>query len=112
MDQVSETPLGFLESSKEFLLAANLLFSKLNEGCLPGYFLLGRSIELSLKAYLMSRGVSIGELRKKKYGHNLHVLLHEAKHRDLGDVVPMEDIEIGVIELLSCKKSQGCLQRG
>jgi hypothetical protein len=51
---------------------------------MPYYFLLGQSIELSLKAFLLGRGVPLKELRSRKYGHNLETLLDEARRRKLG----------------------------
>ena len=48
---------------------------------LTAYYLLGHSIELSLKAFLLGRGVPIRTLRSKAYGHDLAALLHEARRR-------------------------------
>jgi hypothetical protein len=51
------TPLGFLTHAQEFLAAGELVLNHATAVSLPAYFLLGRSIELSLKAFLLARGV-------------------------------------------------------
>lgn len=96
-----ETSIGFIKSSQEFLSAANLVLNKADEVSLPSYFLLGRSIELSLKAYLLHCGLSISELRKRKFGHNLRALLTESLTRELKQEIELQEVEKGVIELLS-----------
>lgn len=101
MNEKTETPVGFLLHAQEFFSAADLVLSKCEGISLPAYFLLGRSIELSLKAYLLQHGIPISELRKKKYGHDLHALLNEAMNRGLLDIVKLDSQEIGVIDLLS-----------
>jgi hypothetical protein len=45
------------------------------------YYLYVHSIELALKAYLRTKGVSKKELSRKKYGHNLETLLAECVRR-------------------------------
>lgn len=71
-----------------------------NAAFMPYYFLLGQSIELSLKAFLMGRGIPLKELRTK-YGHNLKELLDEARRRKLGNEVKLENAHCGVIGLLN-----------
>jgi hypothetical protein len=68
---------------------------------LPAYFLLGRSIELSLKAFLLHSGVHIDELRKRGLGHNLRALLSTAREKGLEKHIALESIDSGVIDLLS-----------
>jgi hypothetical protein len=96
-----ETCIGFLESSQEFLLSAELVLNKTHGVFLPAYFLLGRSIELSLKAFLLHRGLPIKELRKKKFGHNLVTLLNESLNNGIEKEIAINNVEKGVIELLS-----------
>ncbi|KXI29585.1 HEPN domain-containing protein [Paraglaciecola hydrolytica] len=98
---IGETSKGFLDSAKEFLLAANLVLNKSDSVSLPSYFLLGRSIELSLKAYLLHSGISIKQLRSKKFGHDLRLLLAESYDQGLANEIEIQDIERGVIQLLS-----------
>ena len=97
----NETPEGFLKHAQEFWAAADLVLNRADGVSLPAYFLLGRSIELSLKAFLLHKGIPISELRKNKYGHNLRALLAEARSRGIERYVALEVIERGVIDLLS-----------
>jgi hypothetical protein len=68
---------------------------------LTAYYLVGHSIELSLKAFLLGRGVSIGKLRSKLYGHNLAALLSEARRRKLGNLAKLSRQDIAVINVLN-----------
>lgn len=96
-----ETSEGFLKDAQDFWAAADLLLNKTEEVPLPAYFLLGRSIELSLKAFLLHKGMPISELRKKRYGHNLRSLLAEARAKGIERFVELPLIDEGVIYLLS-----------
>ena len=101
MPKIGETPQGFLKHAQEFWIAADIVLNKMECVSLPAYFLLGRSIELSLKAFLLHQGVCIHKLRKKQFGHNLWALLDEARKRGLEDHIKLEVIDLGVIQLLS-----------
>lgn len=96
-----ETAEGFFLHAQEFWAAADLVLSKTEGGSLPAYFLLGRSIELSLKAFLLHKGMSIATLRSRQYGHSLKTLLECAKEKGLEKFISVEPIESGVIDLLS-----------
>lgn len=96
-----ETPHGFLKHAQEFFVAADLVLGKTEDVSLPAYFLLGRSIELALKAFLLHKGMRISELRRKEFGHNLRALLAKAREQGLEGHIDIENIEIGVIDLLS-----------
>jgi hypothetical protein len=80
------TPGMFLVYAEEFLAAAECANKK--KLLIPKYYLLGHSIELSLKAFLMKRGNKLSDLRSHKFGHNLYALLRESRRRKLGKVVP------------------------
>ena len=101
MTEQGETPSGFLKHAQEFWAAADQLLNRAEGVSLPAYFLLGRSIELSLKAFLLHKGMPITELRKKRYGHNLRALLAEARAQGIERFVELEAIDEGVINLLS-----------
>jgi hypothetical protein len=75
----------------------------------PVMFLVGQSIELSLKAYLLSRDVPLRKLRKD-YGHALHRSLRKAKELGLLDVVPLTEEDTEAIELLDTLYSTKQLQ--
>jgi hypothetical protein len=61
------------------------------------HYLIGHSIELSLKSFLLSRGLKIDELRKE-YGHDLSALLSESRRRKLGNIVKLTRGEINAIK--------------
>lgn len=66
------------------------------------YYLVGHSIELALKSFLVAKGYSKAELRsRKKYGHNLANLLKECRRRKLGREAKLENAEIEAINLLN-----------
>ena len=73
--------------SGEHLLAAKL---KLTHAYAPVVFLLSHAIELYLKAFLLSRGLSVKKLRG--VGHKVIDLGHEASARGLS--VSAEDFEV------------------
>ena len=87
--------------AREFLKAAELVLNRSSGVSLPAYFLLGRSIELSLKGFLLSVGVTAHSLSKREYGHNLVNLLAKATRNGLQNQVPIEPIEASVVDLLS-----------
>lgn len=96
-----ETPEGFLEHAQGFWAAADLALSKAEGVSLPAYFLLGRSLELSLKAFLLHKGIPISELRGRRYGHNLSALLAKSRAEGIDRFVELEVVDAGVICLLS-----------
>ena len=68
---------------------------------LVGYYLLGHSVELSLKAFLLGRGLTIKVLRNKPYGHDLVALVREARRRRLGNLVKLSRRDLAVIDTLN-----------
>jgi len=74
---------------------------------IPGivvYFLFGRSIELFLKAFLVARGSTAGQVRES-YGHDLWQLLKESRRRKLGQYVPLTKLEIRALGILNVSYS-------
>lgn len=65
--------LDALERAEEFFEAFQRLPTRKSW---PHYFLLGHAVELALKAFLASRGMTAEEVRK--YGHKLERLLNAA----------------------------------
>jgi hypothetical protein len=104
MDTARTTAMGFWRHAREFADAARAVRvadgSKLRM-LLPVLYLLGHSVELSLKAFLLGRGVPIGTLRSREYGHDLAALLKEARRRRLGNEVPLQSRHLNVIQLLN-----------
>ncbi|MGZ5028179.1 MAG: hypothetical protein ACXWE9_11765 [Methylobacter sp.] len=103
MAEKNVTSDGLLLHAKEFLVAAEILLNKTidiqSDIQFPIYFLLGRSIELSLKAFLLSRDLTIREIIK--LGHDINSLFDEALKRGLQNVVEFNNIEAGVIQVLN-----------
>jgi HEPN domain-containing protein len=94
------TPFGMWRYGNDFRKAAIAVGREHpDRAFMPYYFLLGQSIELSLKAFLMGRGIPLTELRKK-YGHDLKALLDEARHRKLGIEVKLDNTHCAVIHML------------
>jgi HEPN domain len=106
-DPARTTPIGLARYSCEFLEAALITDEKMGRRTgyeviapIPVMFLVRQSIELSLKAYLLQRGVSLTKLRTK-LGHNLHKLLRKAKELDLKNLVELTEEELNTIEILN-----------
>lgn len=102
MSDHRETSHGFLTHAREFLIAAEVVVNRA-EGisALPAYFLYGRSVELSLKSFLLGCGLTAKALAARAFGHNLVALLEEAEVQGLREHVALEAVESGVIRLLS-----------
>jgi len=83
--EINISPLGFHQYSNEFLKAGQGFKDGGKFSPVP-YYLYCRSIELSLKSFLLSKGVS-KEILKKKLGHNLEKIINEAESLGLNDVV-------------------------
>jgi hypothetical protein len=106
-DPTKTTPVGLARYAQEFFDAAIATDEAL--GMRPGYeyiapipvmYLVGHSIELSLKAYLIFMGVPLDEL-KKKYGHNLVKCYNEAQKYNLNDVIQLTESDYQVLEVLN-----------
>ena len=66
---------------------------------IPAMFLIGQSIELSLKAYLLAKGVELRTLRTR-YGHKLVPCMEEARSRGLASIVELTTEDEAAIEVL------------
>ena len=96
------TPIGLLRRAQEFFAAGDVVLRATGDKVsIPAYFLFGHSIELSLKAFLLAKGVKIKVLKGRKFGHDLSSLLGAAQERGLATVLRIKDREAGTIELLS-----------
>jgi len=75
------SPFGFVSYSEDFLNACNSHVT--SRPFSPAeYYLACRSLELSLKAFLLLKGVSRDNLKKRSLWHDLHKILKKCK--DLG----------------------------
>ena len=80
------TPIGLVRYAYEYLEAAILVDRAIGKrpgyefvSPVPAYYLAMHSIELSFKAYMCSRGMTIGDLSKRKYGHNIRACYLQAR---------------------------------
>jgi hypothetical protein len=64
----------------------------------PVNYLMGHSIELGLKAYLLQQGVGLGRIHK--IGHRLRVAYDEAREHGLDDQFPPESVDVPVLDAL------------
>ena len=107
-DPSRTTPLGMVRYSHEFLEAALAVDEKIGSrpgfeivAPIPALYLVGHSIELSLKAYLLHKGVPLRELRgKRHFGHSLHTCLRKSKELGLLRHVQFTEQEEGAFEIL------------
>lgn len=80
-------PFMFHALGSDFLKAAGD-FQIQGDSSPVHYFLCCKSIELSLKAFLLTKGVSMSKLKSRKWvGHDLERALEEAELRGLLDIV-------------------------
>jgi hypothetical protein len=105
-DPSRTTSLGMIRYAHEFMEAALAVDEKLGSqqgfeivAPIPALYLIGHSIELSLKAYLLSQGVTLRQLRT--LGHDLHASLRKAKELSLLDHAQFTGPEEGAFEILN-----------
>ena len=106
-DPTRTTPIGMARYADDFLEAALAVYEARggtwpsNEvASVPVMFLVGQSLELSLKSYLLSKGVTLKEVRSKDLGHSLRANLKKAKGLGLLTLVTLEQEEIQAISTL------------
>ena len=102
------TPLGLARYAQDFYDAAVATDNVL--GIRPGYeiiapipvmYLVGHSIELILKSYLISKGVTLQDLKSKAYGHNLIACLTQAEALGLTQLVTLTLSDRDVLRVLN-----------
>jgi len=80
------SPLGFHRYASEFLRATKDF--KINDGFSPvPYYLICRSLELALKAFLLAKGVPQKRLKERNLGHDLEKVLKKAISMGLDKVL-------------------------
>lgn len=100
------TPLGQVREALEYYCSAiaaeeRLRLAHSNLAISPVYYLLGHSIELSLKALLRQSGMHPNEYRKRHIGHDLCSCLHHAEKRCPAVFKGMSDGDRLLLELLN-----------
>jgi hypothetical protein len=102
------TPLGLARYAQDFYDAAVAADDVL--GIRPGYeiiapipvmYLVGHSIELILKSYLISRGMTLPKLKSKAYGHNLVACLMQAEELGLTRLLTFTPEDYDVLRVLN-----------
>lgn len=85
---IKMTPIGLHRFAQEYLSIVRIPEKNTPFSPVP-YFLICRSIELSLKAFLRVKNIPMSKLRKKGiYGHDLETLLNNAKKLGIDRCVP------------------------
>jgi hypothetical protein len=105
MNEISDvnrtTAMGLLTDAKEMLAAAKLLNdSDVWKVQRPTYDLLGHSIEVAMKSFLLANGTSPGTL-KKKLGHNLAKTARRVIAARSNSVSPIVQENLNSIDLLN-----------
>lgn len=107
-DPTKTTPVGFIRYAHDFFDSARVLEEQLGKGTsselvspMPFLYLIGHSIELALKAYLLQHGLALRELPYKQYGHDLYACQKKAKELGLAELVSFHPAEEGAFELLN-----------
>jgi len=95
------TPRGLHTHGKEFFYAAEAVFSSPKLYHLLLAFLWGRSIELLLKSYLLSKGETVEQLRSKKFGHNLVALYNAASAQGIDSLIGKDANVRGLMQVLN-----------
>jgi len=105
-DPCRTTAIGMVRYAVEFMQAALAADDGMGNRArnevvapIPVMFLVGQAIELALKAYLLSQGVPLRQLRRE-YGHELHRSLRKAKELGLGKIVAISADDEYVLSLL------------
>jgi len=83
-----------------FSAAAEAVHSSKLADPFPEYFLWGRTVELVLKSFLLTKGQTVAEL-KREFGHDLNSLLRDANLRGISKLIGLNAIDIGIIKVLN-----------
>ena len=86
------SPLGFHRYASEFFDVANSIKAQELFSPVP-YYLHCHSLELILKAFLLTKNVPMDDLKSQKLGHNLTKILNRAKQEGLSDIVEITQVQ-------------------
>jgi len=102
------TPIGLARYSHDFFDSSRAVDDHYGKkdgfdivSPMPALYLIGHSVELAFKSYLLHRGITLRELRSKKFGHDLHSCQRKAKELGLSALVNFHPAEEGAVELLN-----------
>jgi len=88
---IDVSPTGFLFYAADFL-NAHAAHRSANAFSPPAYSLVCRSLELSIKSFLLAKGMTRQEIKNRRnYGHDLKKLLRKAKELGINEISPISD---------------------
>ncbi|MHC3431697.1 hypothetical protein [Delftia lacustris] len=106
-DPERTTPMGMVRYGYEFLEAAFVVYeraARLNPNMVmppvPALYLLGHGLELTFKAFLLTKGITHEHLRRK-LGHDLEKAFSASKVNDLGALLQWHVLEESVLTSLN-----------
>ena len=107
-DPALTTPIGLARYAHDFFDSSRAIDDHYGKkdgfeivSLVPALYLIGHSIELAYKSYLLHRGITLRELRSKKFGHDLNSCQRKAKELGLSASVKFHSAEEGAVELLN-----------
>lgn len=110
-DPERTTPMGMIRYGHEFLEAAFVVYApaaRLDPSMamppVPALYLLGHGLELTFKAFLLSKGVTLAHLRKQ-LGHDLEKAFSASKEKELGALLQWHALEETVLTMLNAMYS-------
>jgi hypothetical protein len=112
-DEDRTTAIGLARYAYDYLHAAMVV--ETNDATpghispVPAYFLALHGIELTLKAYLRHKGVSVQDL-EKKFRHDLHACHRKAKELGLNDVFKEQPADADAMRMLVALNDQHALR--
>jgi len=90
---INVSPRGFLAYATDFSNAYESYKSD-NSFSPASYYLVCRSLELSMKSFLLAKGMTRQEIKdRRKYGHDLKKLLRKAEELGINKVSPISDAQ-------------------
>ena len=112
-DEDRTTAIGLARYAYDYLHAAMVVETNdptpSHISPVPAYFLALHGIELTLKAYLRHKGVSVRDLQKK-FGHDLHACHRKAKELGLNDVFKEHPVDADAMRMLVGLNDQQALR--
>lgn len=91
--KINVSPTGFLVYATDFLNAYKS-YKSANPFSPASYYLVCRSLELSLKAYLLASGVTRQEIKNtRQLGHDIQKLLQKAISLKINSISPISSMQ-------------------
>lgn len=107
-DPVLTTALGLTRYAHDYFDSGRAVQEQMGTGTkyeivspFPSLFLMGQSIEIAVKAYLLEKGLALASLRQKPFGHDLCGCLERAKQLGLYELMKPHAAELGAVTVLN-----------